>query len=298
VLFSVSVGDVPPGDKPTLQWSLAPSGGPACENPSYPGATLSRNGLVVWDEQGPTFRWLLGRGARCTGKVSVLAENQYEHCTATVAVTPTGTRSEKPACALGGYAIGFSTLPVPAGVFRAVDRMRAVLAAPQATATAAAAAIRKALREESASLALFPPVWFCDFAKTFAPIAALRADLLLGKRQAARQDARAGGGVLARCAPAPVRRAFAQLAASPQTALLAATLGRYFPTVFGFRFDDLVNRIATEDVALHQAEAAAVAGNAKTAAAGIAAAGKVVQAVSARLDRYQRGVEHVENAHG
>jgi hypothetical protein len=299
LLFTVAVRHVPPGDRPTLAWSLSPRGGAACENASFPGGTRSRNGLVVWDQQGPTFRWTFGSGSRCAGTVSVVAENQYEHCTATVAVTPKRARSAVPACALGGYAVGFSTLPVPAGVFHAYDQIQAQLTGPPGSAAAEAKRIRTALRVQGASFALFPPVWFCNFKRTFTPIAALRADLTQ-RPTSARSDVRAAQRTLATCAPAPVRTAFERMAASrrPSPAELAATLARYFPPVFGFRYEDLVNRVAAEEVALISAEAAAASGKPNAAARQIAAAALTARALSAGLDRYQRHISRVENAHG
>jgi hypothetical protein len=299
LVFTVAVRHVQSNDRPTLAWSLAPRGGAACENAGFAGGTRSRNGLVVWDQQGPTFRWDFGAARRCAGTVSVVAENQYEHCTAKVAVVGTATHSALPACALGGYAVGFSTLPVPAGVFHAYDHVRAELSGPPRSAAAAADRIRTALRVQVASFALFPPVWFCDFAHTFTPIAALRADLA-ERSTAARRDAGAAARALASCAPAPVRAAFRRLAASstPDPATLASTLERYFPPVFGFRYDDLVNRVAAEEVALTAAEHAAAHGKSREAAQQLAAADLAARGISADLDRYQRHVSRVENAHG
>jgi|SRR5579862_42855 len=298
--FSVTVSHVPAGDRATLSWSLAPTGGAPCENAGYPGGTQSRNGLVVWDEQGPTFRWDRGTTGRCAGTVSVVAENQYEHCTAKVAVTPLEAKSAAPACALGGYAIGFSTLPVPAEVFQAYGRIRAELGTPPASAGKAAQLIRKALQAQTAAVALFPPVWFCDFQRTFTPIVALRTDLARSATDASVRDARAADRALSSCAPAPVRTAFDRLAASakPSVSVLTATLQHYFPAVFGFRYSDLVDRIAAENAALAAAETAAAAGDSAAASRQVAAAARSAGAISAGLDHYQRGVVRVENAHG
>jgi hypothetical protein len=297
LLFTVAVRHVPPGERPTLAWSLEPRGGTSCENAGFPGGTRSRNGLVVWDQQGPTFRWDFGAGSRCAGTVSVVAENQYEHCTATVAVTSTAARSAAPACALGGYAVGFSILPVPAGVFHAYARIQAELAGPPRSAAADARRIRTALRVQLASFALFPPVWFCSFERLFTKITALRADLAQGSTATTR-DARAVDRSLASCAPAPVRTAFARLSASPKPnpAALAATVARYFPPVFGFRYRDLVDRVAAEEAALAAAERAAAAAR-PDAAHQVATADLSVRAISTGLDRYQRHVSRVENAH-
>jgi hypothetical protein len=297
LVFQVALAHVAANDRPTLAWSLAPTGGAACENMTFPGGTRSRRGLVVWDQQGPTFRWDRGSG-RCAGTVSVVAENQYVHCTSKAAVTLTGVRSAAPACALGGYAIGFSTLPVPAGVFRSYGRMQAELTGPPRSASAAARQIRRALQAQTSAFALFPPVWFCSFQRIFPPIVAVRSDLSRGASTAATRDARAAAGALARCAPAPVRAAFRRLAASPSSAAFGAALGRYFPPVFGFRFGDLVDRTAAEDLALAAAESAAAAGRVGVAARQAAIAGRAVGAIGGGLDRYQRHVEKVENANG
>ena len=176
LVFAVTVSKVPADNRPTLAWSLSSTGGTVCENPGFPGGTRSQSGLIVWDQQGPTFRWDRGN-AHCAGTVSVVAENQYQHCTSLVRVTKSGSTPATPACALGGYAIGFSTLPVPAGVFSAYTNVRADLSSPPRSAAAAARQIRKALQSQTAALALFPPVWFCNFKQTFTPIAALQADL-------------------------------------------------------------------------------------------------------------------------
>ncbi|MBV8395086.1 MAG: hypothetical protein JO064_02340 [Actinobacteria bacterium] len=295
LLFDVAVTDVPPNDRPTLEWSIAPVGGSACDNASYGPGTLSRHGLVVWDEQGPTFRWSF-KSDRCTGKVAVVAENQYEHCTATVVVSAGSTKSAAPACAIGGYAIGFSTLPVPAGVFEAYGTVRAELTTKPRSAAAVAGAIGRALRAQTAAFAEFPPVWFCTFTKVFTPIEALRVDLERGASTSA--DAAAVQQALAKCAPGAVRSAFARVAASPSSAGLDAALARGFPTLFGLRFADLVDRVAAETVALDAARAAAAAGHLDVASKQLEIAGTSATTVGSELDGYQRGVERVENAHG
>jgi hypothetical protein len=228
-----------------------------------------------------------------------VAENQYEHCTATAEIGAKSVQSGVPACALGGYAVGFSTLPVPAGVFHAYRRIEAELTGPHRSAAAEARRIRTALRVQTESFALFPPVWFCNFMRTFTPIAVLRTDLTR-RSTAARRDARTAARALASCAPAPVLSAFERLAASsrPDPAGLAAKLKRYFPPVFGFRYDDLVNRVAAEQVALTSAETAAAAGKPEAAARRIAAADLTARGIDAALDHYQRHVSRVENAHG
>jgi hypothetical protein len=299
LVFTVDVRHVASNDRPTLAWSLAPRGGAACENAGFVGGTRSRNGLVVWDQQGPTFRWTFGAGRRCAGTVSVVAENQYEHCTAKVAVVGTAAHSALPACALGGYAVGFSTLPVPAGVFHAYDRIRAELSGPPRSAAADAKRIRTALHVQAASFALFPPLWFCNFRRTLTPIVALRSDLAQGST-AARRDARTAAHALASCAPATVRTAFERLAASskPNPAALATTLEHDFPPIFGFRYDDLVNRVAAEEAALTSAERAASAGRSEAAARRISAADLTSRGINAALNHYERHVSRVENAHG
>ena len=297
VSFSVALEKVAATDRPVLAWSLAPSGGAACEDSGYPNGVRSRNGLVFWDQQGPTFTWVIGSAARCTGRVSVVAENQDEHCTATAEVTSKGTTSTSPACALGGYAVGFSTLPVPASVFRTYSRVQAQLREPARSAAGAERQIRDVLREQAAAFAVFPPVWFCNFARTFAPIAALRADLTRGANAAAVRDARAAANAL-KCAPSAVQHAFDTLATSakPQPTVLTATLEHYFPTIFGLRYNDLVNGFAAENVAL--AEAAAAAGKSSAATGELAAVAHSAQTIGKSLNHYQASVVKVENAQG
>ena len=298
--FTVAVNNVQPANRPTLAWSVSPAGGAACENPGFPGGTRSRNGLVVWDQQGASFRWDGARAAGCAGAVSVVAENQYEHCTAIVAVTRKGSTSAAPACALGGYAVGFSTLPVPAGVFLAYDRVKVQLGGPPRGAAAAALQIRAALKAQTAGFDLFPPVWFCNFESTFAPITALQTDLASGASAAAARDARAADHALSSCAPTSVRSAFDRIAASaqPQSPVLAATLEHYFPAVFGFRYLDLVDRFAAENAALAAVEAAVSAGKPGAAAGQVAAVARSAGAISAGLGHYEEGVVRVESAHG
>ena len=299
VSFSVAVNHTQSNDQPSLVWSLAPTGGAACENPGFPGGTRSRNGLVVWEEQGPSFRWVRGSVSGCAGTVSVVAENQYEHCTATVAVTPKRLTSTAPACALGGYAVGFSTLPVPVNVFHTYSQVQAQLGHPAGSAAAAESQIRAALKAQTAAFAVFPPVWFCNFERIFTPIAALQTDFARGASTTAVLDARAADHALVSCASTVVRRAFDALAASPnpQPAALAATLEHYFPKVFGFRFSDLVDRFAAENVALATAEKAAAAGNTSAATAQVAAVARSAGALSTGLDHYQSGIVRLENAH-
>ena len=158
---------------------------------------------------------------------------------------------------------------------------------------------RDSLKAQTAALAVFPPIWFCNFGRTFAPIAALSTDLARGANTAAVRHARAAEHALA-CAPTAVRHAFATLASSskPQPALLAATLKHYFPTVFGLHYNDLVNGFAAESVALAKAEAATAARNSGTAEGQIAAAARSAKAISKGLNHYQAGVVRVENANG
>ncbi len=101
------------------------------------------------------------------------------------------------------------------------------------------------------------------------------------------------------CAPAAARRAFDTLATSakPQPALLAATLKHYFPTVFGLRYNDLVDAFAAENEALAKDEAAAAAGNSAAGAGQMAAVARSARAIGAELGHYQTGVTRLENAH-
>lgn len=97
-----------------------------------------------------------------------------------------------------------------------------------------------------------------------------------------------------------MQRAFETLATSakPQPALLTATLEHYFPAVFGFRYNNLVDGFTAEDVALAKAGAAAAAGDSGAAAGQLAAVARSARTISKDLDHYQAGVVRVENAQG
>jgi hypothetical protein len=294
LLFAVKVVHAPAHDSPDLEWSLAPAGGAACENSGYGVGLRSLNGLVVWDQQGPTFRWTFRPGA-CTGTVSIVAENSYEHCTAKVVVAVGRVTSASPACALGGYSVGFSTLPVPAGVFDAYHTVAAQLRKPPKTAAAAVRTIRNALQAQSRAFALFPPVWFCDFSSLLTPIVAVRIDILHGTRVP--PDIQAAKEALAKCAPSSIRAAFARAAGSTSPAALDAAFA-HVPPVFGFNFSDVVDRVAAESIALDRAEQAARAGNLTLAARDLATASSSAGSFTTALDHYQHHVVNVENANG
>jgi hypothetical protein len=290
----VKVVRAPAHDGPDLQWSLAPAGGAACENRSYGVGVRSLGGLVGWDQQGPTFRWTFEPGA-CTGTVSIVAENSYEHCTAKAVVAAGRVTSASPACALGGYSVGFSTLPVPADVFDAYGRVAAELRKPPKTAAAAVQAIRTAIRAQNRAFALFPPVWFCSFSSLLEPIVAVRVDMLGGTRVPA--DLRAAKAALAKCAPAGIRTAFARAAGSTSPAALDAALA-HVPPVFGFEFAGLVDRVAAESIALDRARRAAGAENLALAGRDLATASSSAGSFRRALDHYQHHVVRVENANG
>jgi hypothetical protein len=190
-------------------------------------------------------------------------------------------------------------LPIPASVFKAYARVQGELRRPPRGAAAIERQIRDVLQAQTATFAVFPPIWFCNFERTFTPIAALRTDLTRGADTAAVGAARAADEALS-CAPTVVQRAFKTLATSakPQPALLASTLEHYFPTVFGFHYDDLVDGFAAENVALDKAEAAAASGNSGAAAGQLAAVARSARTITKDINHYQAGVVRVENAQG
>jgi hypothetical protein len=294
LLFSVAVTHVRAHDNPDLEWSLAPVGGPACENRGYANGLQSKNGLVVWDQRGPTFRWQFKTGT-CTGTVSVIAENSYEHCTSRVVVTSNDLTSGAPACALGGYAVGFSTLPVPAGVFDAYRTVVASLNGAPKSPAVVAKTIRAVLGAQSRAFALFPPLWACDFSRVLAGLVALRVDMLRGRRVAA--DVQAAKASLANCAPPAVSAALARAATSTSTTTLDAVFA-HAPPVFGFHLTNLVDSVAAETLALDRAEHAAKTGDLTLASQQLEAAANTASSLSRGVNRYQHHVIQVENANG
>ena len=141
----------------------------------------------------------LGRGGY-PGTLSVVFENDSEHCTARFTGVVSGSvplEGPPASCALGGYL----PLPVPHTLLRTyskVDReLSALIRQVRAgkfrhRAAALRAAITVALEPQTRSFAkFFPPVWGCDFDSVFSPMVVLRgglegqiAELAAGKRLA------------------------------------------------------------------------------------------------------------------
>src|SRR5579872_876476 len=132
--YSVTVAHVPADDAPTFTWYLHVTGpGVACSDAVLAGGRRLSTAEYVWVNQRSSFVWYtgaagsyptdrsygcdqgdLGRGGY-PGTVTLVVENEYQHCSASFAgVAPgAGPRWGPPAsCALGGYSLGASTLPV------------------------------------------------------------------------------------------------------------------------------------------------------------------------------------------
>ncbi len=275
-------------------------------------------GEYVWVNQQASFVWYTGapgsypddRAYGCDqadlghggypGTVTLVVENEYQHCSASFAgIAPGGqARSGAPAtCALGGYSIGASTLPVPASLITLYRRFDAevnglILQARQHTITTATlAAALESIRgqQQSAFARLFPPVWGCSFDGLFdgvsvakASLDAQTAQLATGSRPSPaslagdRIDLQSLARGLAACqatatssggAPRAVVRAVQRLltevsglggARSGARGLaylrahlpaidsgLDSVVSRSFPTVYGMRYIDLVERTLT-----------------------------------------------------
>jgi hypothetical protein len=166
----------------------------------------------VWVNSGPSFVWYHGvKGSYpgdpaygCDqarigvdgypGTVSVVAENEYQHCDVSFAGVSAGSRPRYGAlarCGVGGYTLGASTLPVPAALLSLYHTLAAELAALlQRTregkitdGKALAAALRPLLGDQQTAFGqLSPPVWGCSFGGFFDAVllanAALRGDAL------------------------------------------------------------------------------------------------------------------------
>jgi hypothetical protein len=120
--------------------------------------------------------------------VSVAAENEYEHCDASSSVVVTGTTPRdgpSASCALGGYTLTSSTLPVPAALLSLYQRLDTSLSALVTRARhgtlgagALAAALQPLLRAQQRAFGqLFPPVWGCSFTRLFDGVLGAKAAL-------------------------------------------------------------------------------------------------------------------------
>jgi hypothetical protein len=209
--FTVTLAGVAADDPPTFTWYLhlspAAPGADTCNNAVLAGGTRVSPLEYRWVDQGPSFVWYQGasgsypadRSYGCDraaighsgypGTVSVLVENEYQHCTASFAGALAGPRPEYGAaagCALGGYSLTASLLPVPAALlalYRSFDTELAALVrrARQGGTTRAAAitgSLDAILRQQSGAYGrLFPPVWGCGFAGLFNAVVAAETAL-------------------------------------------------------------------------------------------------------------------------
>ena len=184
--FTVSVKHVEPNEQPAFRWdlTLAGSGSAApasCTNTKLAGGQHVKADQVAWTNQGTSFLWYGGGVAACRGTVAVVAENEYEQCSASLKLPLPSSQSGSgapAACKLGGFTFGSATLPVPAGLLAssaaaatALAKLRGELAAGALTASGFARAVTPVLREQDASFArFFPPVFGCSFAGLFDPV--------------------------------------------------------------------------------------------------------------------------------
>lgn len=212
--YSVSVSNAPVGNTPFARWYLdLPAGADGCTNELVPGGTRLSPTRYVWKNQGTSFTWYHGakgsypadRAYGCDqakigqagypGAVTVVLENDSQHCTATFAGTAPGPEPEpgpQPVCGLGGYI----PLPLPRGLlqtYATVDRGLARLIAQAQAGRLEGGALRRAVTStfepQSAALArLFPPIWGCDFGTLFNPL--LTTEAVVAKQITALATAR------------------------------------------------------------------------------------------------------------
>jgi hypothetical protein len=186
--FSVALRNVSPGNQPNFRWSLtldrsavASATRSVCEDEKLAGGHRIGADEFVWANQGPSFLWYATSGAKCAGLVTVVAENEYEHCTASLEVplpSPDLESGRPASCELGGYTIGPSTLPVPARLLKGYAVTSSVLA-QLAAETRRGTLPRDRLvrlvdtllaRQRSSIRNLFPPVYGCRFSTVFQPL--------------------------------------------------------------------------------------------------------------------------------
>jgi hypothetical protein len=192
--LSVSLAHVPASDVPAITWALtlgqagsAAPPPPPCENARLPGGARVTPNHIVWHNQGLSFLWY-GGATPCRATVAVLAENESEQCSASLAipVSASAARSGSPAvCRLGGFTFGSSVLPVPAAVLRGyasapseLARLVGELRRGALTKAAFEQLIAPLLRSQTTSFSsLFPPVFGCGFAGLFEPLVAAQSAL-------------------------------------------------------------------------------------------------------------------------
>jgi hypothetical protein len=204
--YQVTVSGAPVGNVPYARWyvDLKPdrSDGP-CSNDVLPGATRLSATRYMWKNQGTSFVWYHGpvgsyaadRSYGCDqtklgqsgypGTVTVVFENDSEHCTASFSGTATGNepkRGSSAVCELGGYL----PLAVPRPLLRAYAKSNAALAALTARIRSGdlrdsaeiAQAIDAAMRpQRKAFQQFFPPAWGCRFDTLFEAVVMARSTL-------------------------------------------------------------------------------------------------------------------------
>jgi hypothetical protein len=319
--YSVSAAGVPLHNAPTYSWTLHLSAaGAGCDDSVLQGGRRLGAGEYLWVNQGASFVWYHGaagsyssdRGYGCDqarigaggypGTLSVVAENEYEHCSASYAGVPSAPkpgRGPAASCALGGYSLAPTTLPVPARLLALYRKLAGELSALVSSArrgslrgAALAAALAPILRaQQSAFAQLFPPVWGCGFNGLFDEVVLAKqaldgdvgllasgqalsgSELAAGATDVQRLASSVGACAAPRAALAAVERlssgisalrARAGSGANGRTLLESglpalggsfdSVVGNDFPTVFGMRFIDLVDRTLAEDAALGAAE--------------------------------------------
>lgn len=201
--LSVTLSGVHANDAPTFSWYLQlartdpASVAGVCSNVPLSGGKRLSARVYRWVNQTSSFLWYHGpagaypadRSYGCNqaaigragypGTVTLVVENEYQHCTASF----TGlTAGSKPAfgppasCALGGYSLSASMLPVPAALlalYRSFDtKLGAIVGQARQSKLTGAAALTASLdailaQQSSAYERLFPPVWGCSFAGLF-----------------------------------------------------------------------------------------------------------------------------------
>jgi hypothetical protein len=196
--YSVTVTNAPLGNAPYARWYLdvkpPASTDLACTDAVLPGGEQVAQNRYLWKNLGTAFVWYHGakgayaahRAYGCVqsqigrngypGTVTVVLENDSQHCTATFVGTARGARPEygpQPVCALGGYI----PLPVPRPLLQIYAKADTELTAliqqlQKGTVTGRSGALGRALdailQSQTAVLnQLFPPVWGCGFEGVF-----------------------------------------------------------------------------------------------------------------------------------
>jgi hypothetical protein len=217
--FSVTLAGVHSNDAPTFSWylHLPPAGrGPdaaACSDGVLAGGKRVDARDYVWVSQPSSFLWyhgavgaypadrsygcdqaLIGRSGY-PGSVTVVVENEYQHCTASFAGVTSGAKPEygpAASCAIGGYSLGAALLPVPAALsalYRTLDNELGTIVGQarrgKITSTRALTSSLQAIlaQQSGAYERLFPPVWGCGFSGLFHAV--LVAQAALGRQPGA-----------------------------------------------------------------------------------------------------------------